>query len=192
MSGGLRVRHVSRTGGLIALCLAVTLLPGCGAGESTPRPGPDREQTAPPPCPGVNVSGPGDPDGSDPVAKSYHALAEPVYKAACAGDDRSLARLIDTTPGGAQHFGTNTCQGCGASEIVDMWRNDYGLDLTELARLLETAPHWTQGGVLYLKGKHLAVFNRGWNEVPASWSSFYPDCPADEFCVMNSELADTS
>ncbi|MEV8015867.1 hypothetical protein AB0O76_05830 [Streptomyces sp. NPDC086554] len=186
------MRHVSRTGRLIALCLAATLLPGCGAGESTPRPDHDREQTAPPPCPGVNVSGLGDPDGSDPVAKSYRVLTEPVYKAACAGDDRRLARLIDSAPGGAQHFATNTCQGCDGSEIVDMWRNDYGLDLTELARLLETPPHWTQGGVLYLRGNHLADFNRGWNGVPASWSGFYPDCRADELCAMDSELADTS
>ncbi|MER7408258.1 hypothetical protein ABT373_38860 [Streptomyces sp. NPDC000070] len=183
------MRHVSRSGRLIAFCLAATLLTGCGAGESTPRP--DRERTAPP-CPGVNVSGLGDPDGSDSVAKSYRVLAEPVYSAACVGDDRRIARLIDSVPGGAQHFATNTCQGCDGSEIVDMWRSDYGLDLTELARLLETPPHGTQGGVLYLRGNHLVVFGRGSNGVPASWSGFYPDCRADALCAMNSELADTS
>lgn len=212
MRGVLNVGNTRRSGRLIALCLAAALLPGCGAGGSAPRPpdhereqsdlereqsdhdreSPDRalQQTARPPCPGVNVSGPGDPAGSSPAAKSYRVLAEPVYRAACAGDDRRLARLIDEGSGGAEHFATNSCQGCDASEIVDMWRNDYGLDLTELARLLETPPHWTQGGPLYIKGNRIAAFNRGWSDVPASWSAFYPDCLADEHCQMASGVVD--
>ncbi|WP_210585110.1 hypothetical protein [Streptomyces sp. GESEQ-35] len=176
------MHRATRSGRLMALCLAVLLLPGCGSGGSTPRPDHDRTRTAAP-CPGVNVS------GSDEVATFYRALAEPVYRAACAGDGRRLAQLIDTGSGGAQHFETNACQGCDGNEIVAMWRDEYGLDLAELARLLETPPRWSQGGPTYVRGNHLASLNRGWSGVPAFWSSFFPDCRAEESCQMYAEIA---
>lgn len=183
------MRRATRSGRLSVFCLAVMLLSGCTAGTSTQRPDHDVKQTAVP-CPGVNVSGPGDPTGSDRVARFYRALAEPVYRAACAGDGRRLARLIDTGSDGGQRFDSNACQGCEGSEIVGMWRDDYRLDLTELARLLETPPHWSQSGPIYIRGNRLAAFDRGWMGVPAFWSSFYPDCHAEEGCQLSAEAAD--
>lgn len=184
------MHRAPRSGWLLVLCLAVILLPGCGAGGSTPPPDHDLKQTAAP-CPGVNVSGPGDPAGSDRVARFYRGLADPVYRAACAGDGRRLAHLIDTGSGGAQHFETNACQGCNASKIVAMWRDEYRLDLTELARLLETPPRWLQGGPTYIRGNRLASLDRGWIGVPAFWSSFYPDCHADQNCQLAAEIANS-
>ncbi|KOT46940.1 MULTISPECIES: hypothetical protein [Streptomyces] len=182
------MHRATRSVRLIVLCLAAMMLLGCGAERSTPRPDHDLKQTAAL-CPGVNVSGPGDPAGAGRVAKFYRTLTEPVYKAACADDAGRLAHLIDTGSAGAQHFESNACQGCNAGEIVAMWRDDYRLDLAELARLLETPPRWSQGGPVYIRGNRLAAFSRGWMGVPAFWSAFYPDCQTEENCELASELA---
>ena len=125
----------------------------------------------------------GDDSGVSPdVAAFWHKVIGPVYEAACAGDERRLARLVDTGQGSAERFSTHACEGCSGSDLVAMWRHEYGVGPTTVARLLETPPHWSQGGVAYVEANRVVVFSRGTHEIPAQWSGFYPDCAADSLC----------
>jgi hypothetical protein len=63
-----------------------------------------------------------------------------------------------------------------------MWRQEYGFDGHDLARLLSTRPVVDQGGLTYSDSRALAVFARGADGTPPQWSGFYPDCPSDSDC----------
>lgn len=82
-----------------------------------------------------------------------------------------------------EHFTTEKCQGCAASDVVYMWREEFGFDGMDLARLLETRPVLDQGGVTYRDESAVAVFARGTLEVPALWSGFFVECGPDSHCA---------
>lgn len=168
---------------LSAGCLLATLLVGCTEPRhpsgSGPSPTPALSRTAPR-CPGPNVVD--GPSVAPDVAAFWRTVVGPVYEAACAGDERRLARLIDTGHGSADYFSTNACEGCTGNDLVAMWKHEYGVGPTALARLLETPPHLSQGGVSYVQGNRAAVFARGTHEIAAQWSGFYADCAAESLC----------
>jgi hypothetical protein len=176
------VSSLSRVHLLTAGFLLAALLVGCTEPRhpsgSGPSPTPPLSRTAP--CPGPNVVD--GPSVAPDVAAFWRTVIGPVYEAACAGDERRLARLIDTGHGSAEHFSTHACEGCTGNDVVAMWKHEYGVDPTALARLLETPPHLFQGGVTYLHGNRAAVFARGTHEIAAQWSGFYADCAAESLC----------
>ncbi|MEU6139682.1 hypothetical protein ABZ848_04890 [Streptomyces sp. NPDC047081] len=153
-----------------AAVLFAALLAGCGSARHTPSP---THTSAAADCPGPNLTG---------GAASWRTTVEPVYEAACTADEGALARLIEGGQGSVGGFATNACEGCRAGEMVALWRQEYGAGPAALARLLETAPHLSQGGITYASTDRLAVFARGAGEIPAQWSGFYPDCEAEPLC----------
>ncbi|MYS19903.1 hypothetical protein GA0115240_11469 [Streptomyces sp. DvalAA-14] len=139
------------------------------------------------PCPGPDLAGVGGTGaGVGAVEDSWRKTVEPVYRAACARDYPALSRLL--AGGSAASFLTDDCAGCTGQDLVAMWRDEYGVDGTDLARLLMTRPVVDQGGLTYADGDALAIFGRGTGEIPAQWSAFYPDCSSDDQCRRISAL----
>ncbi|MEU6404222.1 hypothetical protein [Streptomyces sp. NPDC046985] len=140
-------------------------------------PAPSRTPAATAYCPPADLAGL---DGGS--AAFWRKRVEPVHRAACAGDFAGLARLLGG--GHVKDFATEECNGCTSSQIVTMWREEYGWDSAALARLLETAPSADQGGLTYTRGDLAAIFDRGTHELPAMWSGFYVQCHEHPECVM--------
>jgi hypothetical protein len=69
-----------------------------------------------------------------------------------------------------------------------MWREEFGFDGGDLARLLETRPTVGQGGLTYKNGDSLAVFARGTYTAPMPWSTFFPECHSDSRCTELSDI----
>jgi hypothetical protein len=135
-------------------------------------------------CRSVNL------EGIDPAtATAWRKAVEPVHRAACAGDFTALARLLGD--GKASHFSTSECTGCDGTELVDMWRQEYRFDGSQLARALETRPVQDQGGLTYHRGDTLVIFARGTFDFPVSWSAFFMDCHGDDRCRALAPATDT-
>ncbi|MFF4749440.1 hypothetical protein ACWD5R_21480 [Streptomyces sp. NPDC002514] len=128
-------------------------------------------------CSAVDLTGVG---GRRAVA-GWRAVVEPVHRAACAGDFTALSWLLGG--GRPKDFLTEECAGCGAADIVAMWRDEYGLDPAALARLLESPPVVDQGGLTYEHGDMVAVFGRGTSQLPGGWSAFFVRCHEDDTCA---------
>lgn len=128
-------------------------------------------------CPPTDLAGV---DG--PSVAYWGTLVDPVHQAACAGSFTELARLLGD--GQAKGFLTEECNGCTSSEIVTMWRDEYGFDPASLARLLETRPVADQGGLVYTHADLTAIFGRGTHDIPGEWSGFYLRCHQNTLCTQ--------
>lgn len=126
-------------------------------------------------CPAADLTGVGG------TAAYWRRLVEPVHQAACAGDFTALSRLLGG--GDATDFLTEECNGCTSSEIVTMWRDEYGLNPASLAGLLETPPVVGQGGLVYAHGDLAAIFARGTHDIPGVWSGFFLRCGESPECA---------
>ncbi|MGW1144254.1 hypothetical protein ACWD6I_04125 [Streptomyces sp. NPDC002454] len=149
-----------------------TTPPRAKPSPSAPRP----PLEIPPRCAGPNLNG-----LAPTVRAAWRKAVAPIHEAACAGDYRRLARHVqfEGDPGG---FTTAPCAGCSSTEIVDMWRREYGFRAADLARLLETRPLVEQGGLRYQRGRNATWFARGTLDVPGQWTTFYPDCQVEPDC----------
>ncbi|MGW1978539.1 hypothetical protein [Streptomyces sp. NPDC001889] len=172
---------------LLAVAAGALLLfreDGGGDGGTATRPPPSSSPPSPAPCTGVNLDGVGPTvAGADRagVLKFWRGVIGPAYRAACAEDYGRLARLLEFK-GSPEYFGTTVCSGCTSSEIVAMWREEFGFRGTDLARVLETRPVQSQGGLMFRRGDAVAWFARGTYGTPGQWTGFHPRCAMEPDC----------